>query len=158
MGTVNGEARESGRTGGTELEDVCCFLDRVYARPALARELSRVERVAAFSQLMFVAGPIMSAFVEVAGGGDLKTPDFALADDLWTARETAAKLRINVRTLYTGIKTGKYPFAIIDGRIFLLDLSRSRGYRSTNTTTVRRCLRSTMSCARSVRGRRASRA
>ena len=89
------------------------LLSRIYARPALAQELSREERVAAFSQLMFVAGPIMSAMLKT---DDLKTPDFALADDLWTARETAARLRINVRTLYAGIKSGRYPFAVADGR------------------------------------------
>ena len=89
------------------------LLSRIYARPALAQELSRMERVAAFSQLMFVAGPIVSAVVEVA---DLKTPDFALADDLCTVKELAALLKVNPRTVYAGIKSGRYPFAIADGR------------------------------------------
>jgi excisionase family DNA binding protein len=111
METVNGNARESGQQGGSEMDG--CFLEGIYARPTMARELGRKERVAAFSQLMFVAGPIMSAMLEVS---DLKAPDFALADDLWTVKELAAKLRVSTRTVYAGIKSGKYPFAIADGR------------------------------------------
>jgi excisionase family DNA binding protein len=99
-------------------DDGCCFLERIYERPAVARELGRRERVAAFSQLMFVAGPIMSAMIEIGADRSrgLKTEDFALADELWTVKELAAKLRVNPRTVYAGVKSGKYPFAIADGR------------------------------------------
>lgn len=100
--------------GGQEGRALLC---RIYERPTLARELNREERVAAFSQLMFVAGPIMAALIEATEqGGGLKTPEFALADDLWTVKELAAKLRVNPRTVYAGVKSGKYPFAIADGR------------------------------------------
>src|SRR5229473_7679018 len=37
-------------------------LDRIVKRPELVRELGRQERMAAFRQLLFVAGPILSAF------------------------------------------------------------------------------------------------
>lgn len=116
METVNSNAREGGQQGGTEMDG--CFLEGIYARPTMARELGRKERVAAFSQLMFVAGPIMAALIEIGGdrSGGLTTEDFALADDLWTVKELAAKLRVNPRTVYAGVRSGKYPFAIADGR------------------------------------------
>jgi excisionase family DNA binding protein len=116
MQTVNGNTRESGQQGGTEMDG--CFLEGIYARPTMARELGRKERVAAFSQLMFVAGPIMAAMIEIGGDRNdgLKTEDFELADELWTVKELAAKLRVSTRTIYAGVKSGKYPFAIVDGR------------------------------------------
>jgi hypothetical protein len=98
METVNGKA------GGAGMEDGF-FLSRIYERPGLARELSRGERVTAFSQLMMIAGPIMAALVEeTERSGGLRTPDFEFADDFWTVKETAAKLRVNPRTLYAGIQ------------------------------------------------------
>jgi hypothetical protein len=36
-------------------------LDRIVERPELARELGRRDRLAAFSQLLFAAGPILCA-------------------------------------------------------------------------------------------------
>mgnify|MGYP001384191267 CR=1 FL=1 len=94
-----------------------CFLKEIYERPSLVRQLSRGERVTAFSQLMMVAGLIVPALMEATEqGGGLKDPDFEFADDFWTVKELAAKLRVSPRTVYAGIKSGKYPFAIADGR------------------------------------------
>jgi hypothetical protein len=51
-------------------------LDRIVKRPELVRELGRQERIAAFAQLVFVAGPILSAFAEM-GVGQRRPPHYS---------------------------------------------------------------------------------
>lgn len=99
------------------MEGVCApVLDRIVKRPELVRELGRQERMTAFRQLLFVAGPILAALAELSEEGGGREKEGPGTDDLWTVKELAAKLRINPRTVYAGIKSGKYPFAIADGR------------------------------------------
>lgn len=89
------------------------LLDGIHQRPELARELGRRDRLAAFAQLVFVAGPILSAFAEMGEDGDGREGP---ADDLLAVKEAAAKLRVNPRTLYERVKSGRMPFALRDGR------------------------------------------
>lgn len=89
------------------------LLDGIHQRPELARELGRRDRLAAFAQLVFVAGPILSAFAEMGEDGDEREGPDA---DLLTIKEVAARLRVNPRTIYAGIRSGRYSFALRDGR------------------------------------------
>lgn len=90
-------------------------LDQIVKRPELVREFGRQERMVAFSQLVFVAGPILSAFAEMVEDGDGQEREGG-ADALLTVKEAAAKLRVNPRTLYSRVKSGRMPFALRDGR------------------------------------------
>jgi excisionase family DNA binding protein len=66
---------------------------------------------------MMVAGLVVPALVEATEqGGGLKAPDFEFADDFWTVKELASKLKVSTRTVYARIKSGAYLFAIADGR------------------------------------------
>lgn len=90
-------------------------LDRIVKRPELVRELGRQERMVAFAQLVFVAGPILSAFAEMGEDGDGERKGLG-ADALLTVKEAAARLRVNPRTLYAGVRSRRYPFGVRDGR------------------------------------------
>ena len=90
-------------------------LDRIVERPELIREFGRQERMAAFAQLVFVAGPILSAFAELGESDDRERKESG-ADDLLSVREVAARLKVNARTVYAGIRSGRYSFALRDGR------------------------------------------
>ena len=93
------------------------WLYRIFQKPSIVRQMSRAERVHAFSQFMMVGGAIVPALLESTDkDGPLRDADCEHADDFWTVKELAAKLRLNVRTVYLGIKSGKYPFAVVDGR------------------------------------------
>jgi excisionase family DNA binding protein len=91
-------------------------LDRIVKRPELVRELGRQERTAAFAQLVFVAGPILSAFAEMGEDSDGPERKDAGGDDLLTVKEAAARLRVSPRTLYARVKSGRMPFALRYGR------------------------------------------
>jgi excisionase family DNA binding protein len=92
------------------------LLDGIHQRPESVREFDRQERMAAFRQLLFAAGPILSAFAEMGENGDGQEREGPASDGLLTVKEAAAKLRVNPRTLYARVKSGEVPFALRDGR------------------------------------------
>jgi len=98
------------------MEEAECLLARVYENPGIIKDLGRKERLAALSQVLFVWSPIAAGVIEMDAQEGLKDEDFELAHELWTVKEAAAKLKVSTRSVQAGIKSGRYPFAIKDGR------------------------------------------
>jgi len=71
--------------------------------------------MAALSQLLLVAGPILSAFAEMSDEAPVTKTD--LKDELMTVKEVAERMHVNFRTVYTRLASGAYPGQVRDGRM-----------------------------------------